>query len=87
MLTYGCINQQLNGRLMRGVGFEQEQEEFFTVKWGIDERTGAPLLLAAGLEGVCRVLNCNTQDLEWVSPCFSLLLPAVTPSALQHPLV
>lgn len=67
------------------VGFEQEQEEFFTVKWGIDERTGAPLLLAAGLEGVCRVLNCNTQDLEWASPCFSLLLPSITPSALQHP--
>jgi hypothetical protein len=68
-----------------GAGFEQEQEEFFTVKWSIDERTGAPLLLAAGLEGVCRVLDCNTQDLVWASPCFPPFPVVLNPSCLSTP--
>ena len=43
------------------------------MKWGIDERTGAPVLLAAGLEGVCKVLDCNTQKLLWASRCLHSL--------------
>ena len=60
---------------------------YLAVKWGIDERTGAPLLLAAGLEGVCRVLDCNTQKLLWASPClYSLFLRAFVGATVSGPL-
>jgi len=56
---------------------EQGTEEFYAVRWGRYEDTGAPLLLAAGLEGVCRVLDCNAQKLLWASLALLFLSPPV----------
>ncbi|KAK9820413.1 hypothetical protein WJX72_010041 [[Myrmecia] bisecta] len=53
---------------------EQDDEEFYTCQWTVCEATGAPLLLLGGRGapvrgeqrgGKLRVLNCNSQRLEW----------------------
>ena len=46
----------------------QTEEEFYAVKWSILKENGTPILLAAGRQGMIRVLDCHKQKLLWASP-------------------
>jgi hypothetical protein len=45
----------------------QEKEEYYIAKWSLDEATGAPLLVAAGRNGVIRCWNIATAARHCVS--------------------
>ena len=55
----------------------QTEEEYYAVTWSIMKENGTPILLAAGRQGMVRVLDCHKQELLWVSPlyfeCFNLV--------------
>eukprot|EP00884_Botryococcus_braunii_P007715 jgi/Botrbrau1/16945/Bobra.49_2s0011.1 len=44
-----------------------EDEEFFACKFTLDERNGAPLLMAAGKCGILKVLDCHNGALHWAA--------------------
>lgn len=45
----------------------QSSEEFYVCKWSVDERSGAPLLLLAGKNGLLQVVDCATGAVLAVS--------------------
>jgi polycomb protein EED len=44
----------------------QKDESFYTLSWARDHVDGSPLLVAAGSNGIIRVINCATEKLAKV---------------------
>ncbi|WVZ95193.1 hypothetical protein U9M48_040989 [Paspalum notatum var. saurae] len=60
--TYRCLE---NGSfaLLQAYVDEDKDESFYTVSWARDHVDGSPLLVAAGSNGIIRVINCATEKL------------------------
>ncbi|KAJ1267159.1 hypothetical protein BS78_07G035300, partial [Paspalum vaginatum] len=60
--TYRCLE---NGSfaLLQAYVDEDKDESFYTLSWTRDHVDGSPLLVAAGSNGIIRVINCATEKL------------------------
>ncbi|GJN39733.1 hypothetical protein PR202_gb28869 [Eleusine coracana subsp. coracana] len=60
--TYRCLE---NGSfaLLQAYVDEDKDESFYTLSWARDHVDGSPLLVAAGSNGIIRVINCATEKL------------------------
>ncbi|OQU79846.1 hypothetical protein SORBI_3007G032400 [Sorghum bicolor] len=62
LTTYRCLE---NGSfaLLQAYIDEDKDESFYTLSWARDHVDGSPLLVAAGSNGIIRVINCATEKL------------------------
>jgi len=60
--TYRCLENGSFAVLQAYVD-EDKDESFYTLSWARDHVDGSPLLVAAGSNGIIRVINCATEKL------------------------
>ncbi|WVZ86716.1 hypothetical protein U9M48_033459 [Paspalum notatum var. saurae] len=68
--TYRCLENGSFGLLQAYVD-EDKDESFYTLSWARDHVDGSPLLVAAGSNGIIRVINCATEKLA--KPLLSMI--------------
>jgi hypothetical protein len=59
--TYSCLKDG-NFAILQAYIDEDKDESFYTLSWACD-LDGTPLLVAAGSNGIIRVINCATEKL------------------------
>ncbi|KAK3119060.1 hypothetical protein QOZ80_9BG0713010 [Eleusine coracana subsp. coracana] len=60
--TYRCLENGSFAFLQAYID-DDKNESFYTLSWARDHVDGSPLLLAAGIHGIIRVINCATDKL------------------------